>query len=243
MSMYWICESRIHRIYLFLSSKNDSASQDQEGEYFLVRLTTKLKQLKAEKEDTIETLDKIDNSLLTGSIQEATYQALKQKYDSRLIQLEQEIFETESEIEARKQARAKRRAKREREEKEQAETVKIVQSPKPTPTVTLDKLKFRREYVQKTVDVLEDNGSKDLESVILELLTERSQMSKKLTAREIVSELRMNTQDHVDKDEVIECLFELYNEGKIKRIEDSHKDLRYYVDVSWNVDSLLTIQR
>ena len=206
----------------------------------MVRLTTKLKQLKAEKEDTIETLDKIDNTLLTGSIQEATYQALKQKYDSRLIQLEQEIFETEAEIEARKQARAKKRAKREREEKAQAETVKIVASPKPT--VTLDKLKFRREYIQKTVDVLEDNGSKDLESLILELLTERSQMSKKLTAREIVSELRMNTQDHVDKDEVIECLFELYSEGKIKRLEDSQKDLRYYVDVSWNVDSLLTIQ-
>lgn len=199
--------------------------------------------MKAEKEDTIETLDKVDNSLLTGSIQEATYQALKQKYDSRLIQLEQEIFETKAEVEARKQARAKKRAKREREEKEQAETVKIVRSPKPTPTVTLDKLQLRREYIQKTVDVLEDNGSRDLESVILELLSERSQMSKKLTAREIVNELRMNTQDHIDKDEVIDCLLELYNNGKIKRIEDSQKDLRYYVDVSWNVDSLLTIQR
>ncbi len=207
----------------------------------MVRLTTKLKQLKAQKEDTIQTLDKVDNSLLTGSIQEGTFQALKQKYDSRLIQLEQEIFETESEIEARKQARAKKRAKREREEKEQAETVKIVQSPKPT--VTLDKLQLRREYIQKTVDVLEENGSADLESLILELLTERSQMSKKLTAREIVNELRINSQDHIDKDEVIECLLELFNEGKIKRIEDSHKDLRYYMDVSWNVDSLLTIQR
>ena len=207
----------------------------------MVRLTTKLKQLKAQKEDTIQTLDKVDNSLLTGSIQEGTFQALKQKYDSRLIQLEQEIFETESEIEARKQARARKRAKREREEKEQAETVKIVQSPKPT--VTLDKLQLRREYIQKTVDVLEENGSADLESLILELLTERSQMSKKLTAREIVNELRINSQDHIDKDEVIECLLELFNEGKIKRIEDSHKDLRYYMDVSWNVDSLLTIQR
>ena len=202
----------------------------------MVRLTTKLKQLNAEKEDTIQTLDKIDNSLLTGSIQEATYQALKQKYDSRLIQLEQEIFETESEIEARKQARAKKRAKKEREQK-----AKPVENSKPI--VTLDKLRFQREYIQKTVDVLEDNGSKDLETVILELLTERSQMSKKLTAREIVSELRMNTQDHIDKDEVIESLLTLYNEGKIKRIEDSHKDLRYYMDVSWNVDSLLTIQR
>jgi hypothetical protein len=214
----------------------------------LVRLTTKLKQLKAQKEDTIQTLDKVDNNLLTGSIQEATFQALKQKYDSRLIQLEQEIFETESEIQARKQARAKKRAKQEREEKEQAETVKIVSSPKPAvtlekPTVTLDKLQYRREYIQKTVDILEENGSVDLESLILELLTERSQMSKKLTAREIVNELRMNSQDHIDKDEVIECLLELYNEGKIKRIEDSHKDLRYYMDVSWNVDSLLTIQR
>jgi len=207
----------------------------------LVRLTTKLKQLKAQKEDTIQTLDKVDNSLLTGSIQEGTFQALKQKYDSRLIQLEQEIFETESEIEARKQARAKKRAKREREEQEQAETVKIVHSPKPT--VTLDKLQLRREYIQKTVDVLEENGSADLESLILELLTERSQMSKKLTAREIVNELRINSQDHIDKDEVIECLLELFNEGKIKRIEDSHKDLRYYMDISWNVDSLLTIQR
>ena len=194
----------------------------------------------AEKEDTIQTLDKIDNSLLTGSIQEATFQALKQKYDSRLIQLEQEIFETESEIEARKQARAKKRAKREKAEKERVETVKI--DPSPKPTVTLDKLQFRREYIQKTVDVLEDNGSSDLGTLILELLTERSQMSKKLTAREIVNELRMNSQDHIDKDEVIECLFELYNEGKIKRFEDSHKDLRYFVDVSWNVDSLLTIQ-
>jgi hypothetical protein len=214
----------------------------------LVRLTTKLKQLKAQKEDTIQTLDKVDNNLLTGSIQEATFQALKQKYDSRLIQLEQEIFETESEIQARKQARAKKRAKREREEKEQAEVVKIVSSPKPAvtlekPTVTLDKLQYRREYIQKTVDILEENGSVDLESLILELLTERSQMSKKLTAREIVNELRMNSQDHIDKDEVIERLLELYNEGKIKRIEDSHKDLRYYMDVSWNVDSLLTIQR
>jgi len=207
----------------------------------LVRLTTKLKQLNAQKEDTIQTLDKVDNSLLTGSIQEATFQALKQKYDSRLIQLEQEIFETESEIEARKHARAKKRAKREREEKEQAETVKLVPSPKPT--VTLDKLQLRREYIQKTVDVLEENGSVSLESLILELLTERSQMSKKLTAREIVNELRINSQDHIDKDEVIECLLELFNEGKIKRIEDSHKDLRYYMDVSWNVDSLLTIQR
>ena len=207
----------------------------------MVRLTTKLKQLKAQKEDTIQTLDKVDNSLLTGSIQEGTFQALKQKYDSRLIQLEQEIFETESEIEARKQARAKKRAKREREEQEQAETVKIVHSPKPT--VTLDKLQLRREYIQKTVDVLEENGSADLESLILELLTERSQMSKKLTAREIVNELRINSQDHIDKDEVIECLLELFNEGKIKRIEDSHKDLRYYMDISWNVDSLLTIQR
>lgn len=207
----------------------------------MVRLTTKLKQLNAQKEDTIQTLDKVDNSLLTGSIQEATFQALKQKYDSRLIQLEQEIFETESEIEARKHARAKKRAKREREEKEQAETVKIVQSPKPT--VTLDKLQLRREYIQKTVDVLEENGSVSLESLILELLTERSQMSKKLTAREIVNELRINSQDHIDKDEVIECLLELFNERKIKRIEDSHKDLRYYMDVSWNVDSLLTIQR
>ena len=197
--------------------------------------------MKAQKEDTIQTLDKVDNSLLTGSIQEGTFQALKQKYDSRLIQLEQEIFETESEIEARKQARAKKRIKREREEKEQAETVKIVQSPKPT--VTLDKLQLRREYIQKTVDVLEENGSVSLESLILELLTERSQMSKKLTAREIVNELRINSQDHIDKDEVIECLLELFNEGKIKRIEDSHKDLRYYMDVSWNVDSLLTIQR
>lgn len=207
----------------------------------MVRLTTKLKQLNAQKEDTIQTLDKVDNSLLTGSIQEATFQALKQKYDSRLIQLEQEIFETESEIEARKHARAKKRAKREREEKEQAETVKLVPSPKPT--VTLDKLQLRREYIQKTVDVLEENGSVSLESLILELLTERSQMSKKLTAREIVNELRINSQDHIDKDEVIECLLELFNEGKIKRIEDSHKDLRYYMDVSWNVDSLLTIQR
>ncbi|MCW4040542.1 MAG: hypothetical protein NWE83_07300 [Candidatus Bathyarchaeota archaeon] len=202
----------------------------------MVRLTTKLKQLKAEKEDTVQTLDKIDNSLLQGSIQEATFKALKQKYDSRLIQLEQEMFETEAEIEARKQARAKKRAKREREEK-----VKPAESPKPI--VTLDKLRFQREYIQKTVDVLEDNGSTDLESVILELLTEKSQMSKKLTAREIVNELRMNTQDHVDKDDVIECLLELYNEGKIKRIEDPKKDLRYYMDVSWNVDSLLTIQR
>jgi hypothetical protein len=207
----------------------------------LVRLTTKLKQLTAEKEDTIQTLDKIDNSLLTGSIQEATFQALKQKYDSRLIQLEQEIFETKAEIEARKQARAKKRAKREREEKEHVATVKIASNTKPT--VTLDKLQFRREYIQKTVDVLEDNAPTDLESVILELLTEKSQMSKKLTSREIVNELRMNSQDHIDKDEVIECLFELYNEGKIKRIEDAQKDLRYYIDVSWNVDSLLTIQR
>lgn len=202
----------------------------------MVRLTTKLKQLKAEKENTVQTLDKIDNGLLTGSIQEATFQALKQKYDSRLIQLEQEIFETEAEIQARKQARAKKRAKQER-----AEKAKPVETPKPI--VTLDKLRFQREYIQKTVDVLEDNGSSDLESVILELLTEKSQMSKKLTSREIVNELRMNSQDQIDKDEVIECLLELYNEGKVKRIEDSHKDLRYYIDVSWNVDSLLTIQR
>lgn len=202
----------------------------------MVRLTTKLKQLKAEKENTVQTLDKVDNSLLTGSIQEATFQALKQKYDSRLIQLEQEIFETEAEIEARKQARTKKRAKQESTEK-----AKPVETPKPI--VTLDKLRFQREYIQKTVDVLEDNESSDLESVILELLTEKSQMSKKLTSREIVNELRMNSQDHIDKDEVIECLLELYNEGKVKRIEDSHKDLRYYIDVSWNVDSLLTIQR
>lgn len=202
----------------------------------MVRLTTKLKQLKAEKEDTVQTLDKIDNSLLQGSIQEATFKALKQKYDSRLIQLEQEMFETEAEIEARKQARAKKRAKRARAEK-------AIPAETPKPIVTLDKLRFQREYIQKTVDVLEDNGSTDIESVILELLTEKSQMSKKLTAREIVNELRMNTQDHVDKDDVIECLLELYNEGKIKRIEDPKKDLRYYMDVSWNVDSLLTIQR
>jgi hypothetical protein len=195
-----------------------------------------LKQLKAEKEDTVQTLDKIDNSLLQGSIQEATFKALKQKYDSRLIQLEQEMFETEAEIEARKQARAKKRAKRARAEK-------AIPAETPKPIVTLDKLRFQREYIQKTVDVLEDNGSTDIESVILELLTEKSQMSKKLTAREIVNELRMNTQDHVDKDDVIECLLELYNEGKIKRIEDPKKDLRYYMDVSWNVDSLLTIQR
>lgn len=202
----------------------------------MVRLTTKLKQLKAEKEDTVQTLDKVDNSLLQGSIQEATFKALKQKYDSRLIQLEQEIFETEAEIEARKQARAKKRAKRARAEK-------AIPAESPKPIVTLDKLRFQREYIQKTVDVLEDNGSTDIESVILELLTEKSQMSKKLTAREIIDELRMNTQDHVDKDDVIECLLELYNEGKIKRIEDPKKDLRYYMDVSWNVDSLLTIQR
>lgn len=192
--------------------------------------------MKAEKEDTVQTLDKIDNSLLQGSIQEATFKALKQKYDSRLIQLEQEIFETEAEIEARKQARAKKRAK-------QARAEKAIPAESPKPIVTLDKLRFQREYIQKTVDVLEDNGSTDIESVILELLTEKSQMSKKLTAREIVNELRMNTQDHVDKDDVIECLLELYNEGKIKRIEDPKKDLRYYMDVSWNVDSLLTIQR
>lgn len=202
----------------------------------MVRLTTKLKQLKAEKEDTIQTLDKIDNSLLQGSIQEATFNVLKQKYDSRLIQIEQEIFETEAEVEARKRARAKKRAKREREEK-----VKSAESPKPV--VTLDKLQFQRDYIQKTVNILEENGPTDLESMILELLTERSQMSKKLTAREIINEIRLNSQDHIDKDEVIDCLLELYNEGKIKRAEDSNKDLRYFMDVSWNVDSLLTIQR
>ena len=202
----------------------------------MVRLTTKLKQLKAEKEDTVQTLDKIDNSLLQGSIQEATFNALKQKYDSRLIQIEQEIFETETEVEARKRARAKKRAKREREEK-----AKKTESPKPV--VTLDKLQFQRDYIQKTVNILEENGPTDLESMILELLTERSQMSKKLTAREIINEIRLNSHDHIEKDEVIDCLLELYNEGKIKRAEDFNKDLRYFMDVSWNVDSLLTIQR
>ena len=202
----------------------------------MVRLTTKLKQLKAEKEDTVQTLDKIDNSLLQGSIQEATFNALKQKYDSRLIQIEQEIFETETEVEARKRARAKKRAKREREEK-----AKKTESPKPI--VTLDKLQFQRDYIQKTVNILEENGPTDLESMILELLTERSQMSKKLTAREIINEIRLNSHDHIEKDEVIDCLLELYNEGKIKRAEDFNKDLRYFMDVSWNVDSLLTIQR
>ena len=202
----------------------------------MVRLTTKLKQLHAEKEETVKTLDKIDNSLLQGSIQEATFNALKQKYDSRLIQIEQQIFETETEIETRKRARAKKRARQEREAKAKEEE-------KPKPVVTLDKLRFQRDYIQKTVDILEDNGAKDLESVILELLTERSQMSKKLTAREIINEIRLNSQDHIEKDEVIECLLELYNEGKIKRLEDSNKNLRYYMDVSWNVDSLLTIQR
>ena len=202
----------------------------------MVRLTTKLKQLKAEKEDTVQTLDKIDNSLLQGSIQEATFNVLKQKYDSRLIQIEQEIFETETEVEARKRARAKKRAKREREEK-----AKPAESPKPV--VTLDKLQFQRDYIQKTVNILEENGPTDLESMILELLTERSQMSKKLTAREIINEIRLNSHDHIEKDEVIDCLLELYNEGKIKRAEDSNKDLRYFMDVSWNVDSLLTIQR
>jgi hypothetical protein len=211
-------------------------SQYQEGEYLLVRLTTKLKQLRAEKEDTVQTLDKIDTSLLQGSIQEATFNALKQKYDSRLIQVEQEIFETTAEIETRKRARAKKRAKRERLEK-----AKPAEPPKPS--VTLDKLQFRREYIRKTVNVLEDNAPTDLESVILELLTETSQMSKKLTAREIITEVRLNTQDHIAKDEVIDCLLDLYNEGKIKRIEDPKKDLRYFMDVSWNVDSLLTIQR
>lgn len=202
----------------------------------MVRLTTKLKQLKAEKEDTVQTLDRIDNNLLQGSIQEATFNALKQKYDSRLIQIEQEIFEVEAKIESRKRARAKTRVRRDREEKE-----KPVESPQPV--VTLDKLQFRRDYIQKTVNVLEDNKPRDLESEILELLTERSQMSKKLTAHEIITELRLNTHDHINKDEVIDCLLELYNEGKIKRIEDSKKGLRYFMDVSWNVDSLLTIQR
>jgi hypothetical protein len=202
----------------------------------LVRLTTKLKQLKAEKEDTVQTLDKIDTSLLQGSIQEATFTALKQKYDSRLIQVEQEIFETEAAIETQKRARAKKRAKRERVEK-----AKPVEPPQPT--VTLDKLQFRRDYIQKTVSVLEDNAPTDLESTILALLTETSQMSKKLTSREIVNEIRQNTPDYIAKDEVIDCLLELYNAGKIKRIEDPKKDLRYFMDVSWNVDSLLTIQR
>jgi hypothetical protein len=205
----------------------------------LVRLTTKLKQLQAEKEETVQTLDKIDNSLLQGSIQEATFNALKQKYDSRLIQIEQQIFETETEIETRKRARAKKRAKKEREAK-----VKEAEKPENSrPVVTLDKLRFRRDYIQKTVDVLEDNGSTDLESIILELLTERSQMSKKLTARDIINEIRLNSHDHVEKDEVIDCLLDLYNQGKIKRLEDSHKELRYYMDVSWSVDGLLTVQR
>ena len=62
-------------------------------------------------------LDKIDKSLLQGTIHESTYNALKKKYDSRLIRIEHDIFETETEIDARKRARAKKRAKQERENK------------------------------------------------------------------------------------------------------------------------------
>jgi hypothetical protein len=91
------------------------------GESALVRLTTKLKQLKAEKADTMSILDKIDKSFNQGTIHESTYNALKEKYDSRFIRIEHDIFETETEIEARKRARAKKRAKQKRENKANTE--------------------------------------------------------------------------------------------------------------------------
>jgi hypothetical protein len=197
----------------------------------MVRLTTKLKQLTAEKEETMTTLDDIDKSLLQGIIHEPTYNELKRKYESRLIQIEQEIFETEKKVEKRKKKKAKASRKKKKEAQEAKEE-----------PVTLDRLHLQRNFLQKTMDVLEENHTNDLDDAIVTLLTETSQMGKKLSAQEITHQLRINTLETISKTDVIDSLIKLVKEGIVHRDEDTNKNLSYFMDVSWKVDSLVTMR-
>jgi hypothetical protein len=177
-----------------------------------------LKQLQKKRKSLLKTLDDVDQNLLKGKISETTYKDLKKKYTNKLNTIDLEI------IKIKKESKKKRKLKRKVKGTKKAQKVRD--------NSRLETFQFRRNYIQKMVEVLE-NKEKSLDQCIIDLLTVKSQMGKKLSSSEIIRELKFFSADNV-RDE----LNNLLNNQKILATKSYNHILMYYIDMSWKVDGL-----
>jgi hypothetical protein len=194
----------------------------------VVSVSARLKQLYVEQDYLLKMIDDLEKKAQLGTTSDFTYTMLRKKYETSLVNVEEEIFKKKHERKRQKKVRRKRKTKAKAAPKENPNVIRIKKQKK---RVAVSHL--RRQYALAFRHARVDNErvyARSLSSHIIDTLWIHQNSGRLLTAQELIQQLQNSDPTfNRSRDAVLDSLRRLVSEGRIKRFEKANRVIQYKV--------------